>query len=138
MSVAIRQVTNAQNVIDLANLRTEVGMATMHQCLMMSESAWEARIDDKFACVWGLIPPTLMSDQAYLWLHTTEVADQHTFLLVRYSQLWIKEMLKTFPTLVGHCLKDAERSHRWLRWLGARFGKPDGRLVPFVIEAPNG
>ena len=126
MSVAINQIT------DLRHL--EVGPELSH-CFAMSESVWEARIDGELACIWGLIPPTLMSTQAYLWLHTTEVAEEHTFLLVRYSQLWIRHMLETFPTIVGHVARDAERSQRWLRWLGAKLGKPDDKLIPFKIEA---
>lgn len=127
MSVAIRALE-----------RTEIPPipgVELHQCLLMSYSAWEARIDGELACIWGLIPPTLMSTQAYLWLHTTEVAEAHTFLLVRYSQLWIRHMLDTFPTIVGQVARDAKRSQRWLQWLGAKLGKPDGKLIPFKIEA---
>ena len=128
MNLAINEVT------DTWQAKPSMGPA-VGQCLAMSQRVWEARVDGELACIWGLIPPTLMSTQAYLWLHTTEVAAEHTFLLVRYSQLWVQHMLETYPTIVGHVARDAKRSQRWLQWLGARLGRPDGKLIPFTIEA---
>ena len=100
----------------------------------MSTTMWAGSVDGKLLCLWGLVPPTLLSDQAYLWLHTTEEAKEHEFVLVRRSQIELAKMLKEFPRIIGHCNVGAEQSIRWLKWLGATFGQPDGRLVPFVIR----
>lgn len=66
----------------------------MEYCFDMSTSIWIGLIDDHLACIWGLIPPTLMSNQAYLWLYTTDVIKEHQFILVRHSQLVMEEILK--------------------------------------------
>ena len=105
----------------------------MDYCLTLSMFMWAGLIDDKLACLWGLIPPTLMSNQAYLWLYTTNAITGHEFVLVRHSQLVMEEMLKEYPTICGHAIAGADKSIRWLKWLGAKFGEPQGKGIPFRI-----
>ena len=102
--------------------------------VLVSISLWVGEIDGRLVCLWGLIPPTLLSDRAYLWLHTTEAVKDHEFILVRRSQIEIAKMLEEYPRIVGQCLVGEARSIRWLRWLGAEFGEPEGHFVPFLIE----
>jgi hypothetical protein len=106
---------------------------TMNFCLSMSAHMWAGFVDDKLACIWGVIPPTLMSDQAYLWLYTTDVIKEHQFLLVRHSQMVIEDILKEYPSIVGHAMLGSSKSIRWLKWLGAKFGQPQGTGIPFRI-----
>jgi hypothetical protein len=103
-------------------------------CINMATMIWAGFIDDKLACIWGVIPPTLMSSQAYLWLYTTDTIKEHQFVLVRHSQLVIQELLKEYSSLCGHALLGSEKSIRWLKWLGAKFGHPQGDGVPFRIS----
>lgn len=107
---------------------------TMEFCLKMSVVIWAGFIDGGLACIWGIIPPTLMSYQAYLWLYTTDLIKEHQFILVRHSQIAIEEILKEYPSIVGHAIMGSDKSIRWLRWLGARFGEPQGAAIPFRIE----
>lgn len=111
----------------------ENGEKTMDFCLLMSTVIWAGFIDGRLACIWGVIPPTLMSSQAYLWLYTTDVIKGHEFILVRHSQLVIEEILEEYPSIVGHALMGADKSIRWLKWLGAKFGSPQGTGIPFRI-----
>jgi hypothetical protein len=99
-----------------------------------STSLYVGRVDEEILCVWGLIPPTLLSDQAYLWLQITPAAAEHQFILVRRGQIEMKKMLEVYPKIVGHCEAGAAQSIRWLGWLGAEFGPPEGDLVPFIIQ----
>jgi len=109
------------------------GEKTMDFCLLMSTVIWAGFIDDELACIWGVIPPTLMSSQAYLWLYTTDVIKGHEFILVRHSQMVIKQILEEYPSIVGHAIIGSSKSIRWLKWLGAKFGPPQGTGVPFRI-----
>ena len=108
---------------------------TMHQAMVHSSRVWLGYAEGQVQCLWGIVSPTLLSDRAYLWLYTTPHLTHHVFLLVRHSQRVVQEMLKDFPTITGHCEVRATKSIRWLRWLGATFGEPQGRLVPFIIRA---
>ncbi len=110
----------------------------LQNCLMLSSSIWVGMLDGELVCVWGLAPPTIMSDQAYLWLYTTENLKSHEFLFVRHSQRAVEEMLESFPRIVGHTVAGAEKTIRWLRWLGAKFSEAEGQLIPFTIRAKHG
>ena len=112
--------------------------ATIGHFMRNSIWTWIGKDDDEVLCYMGLIPPSLLSDQAYLWLRTTEAMQEHVFVFVRYSQRVISEMLQDFPLIVGHCEVSATKSIRWLKWLGANFGDSEGPLVPFTIRAKHG
>lgn len=109
-----------------------------------SVECWAGLADDKIACMWGLMKPSLMSDRpAYLWLVTTDLVDEYKFTFIRHSQLAVEEMLKDFPVIVGHCLVSQPAAVRWLRWLGATFGDEvqgaDGTwFLPFELRGKHG
>lgn len=106
----------------------------MEVCYELSIAIWVGFIDDGIACIWGLIPPTMLSNQAYLWLYTTDLIKHHQFILIRHSQRVIERMLETYPMIVGHVTLGDSKAIRWLRWLGAEFGFPQGTGLPFKIR----
>ena len=116
---------------------SEINQETMQRSMMNSSQVQVYREGDNVLCFWGLIPPSLLSDRAYLWLYTTEYLKGHTFALIRHSQRAVEEMTRDFPLLVGHCAASATQSIRWLRWLRAEFGSPCGKLIPFQIRAES-
>lgn len=95
---------------------------------------WIGFVDERPICIYGLTPPTLCSDSGYLWLHTTKDFENHVFIFVRHSQLVVQKMLEIYPKIIGHAEVDGDKSIRWLKWLGAEFGEPEGQLIPFVIQ----
>ena len=126
------------SAVEAGNLIKEIafddgGLKAMDFCLLMSIDIWAGFIDGELACIWGVIPPTLMSDQAYLWLYTTNIIEEHQFTLVRHSQMVIEEILEEYPSIVGHAMLGSSKSIRWLKWLGAKFGQPMGTALPFRI-----
>lgn len=108
----------------------------MHRHMMNSSRVWIGSEDAKILCFLGIIPPTLLSDRAYLWLYTTEHLHEHVFIFVRHSQKVIAEVLEEFPLIVGHCAVGNRRAHRWLEWLGAKFLPAQDLLLPFEIRKP--
>lgn len=112
-----------------------INQETMHRALTNSLRVWVGFVDGVAVATWGLIPPTMLSDTAYLWLYTDENLREHMFIFIRKSKLAIEEMLAEFPIIVGHAAVGAEKSCRWLKWLGAEFDAPQGHLLPFTIRA---
>jgi hypothetical protein len=106
----------------------------MRFCIHRSQYLYRGIVDYETVCVFGLMPPTLLSDRAYLWMWHNEKIREHSFVVVRESQLAVEEMLRDYEVLVGHCHRDQPKSRKWLRWLGAEFGPPDGTRVPFEIR----
>lgn len=111
----------------------EIGM--LEFCQTMSSETWTGYVDGVLICCWGLIPPTLLSNQAYLWMHSTPAVRDHQFLLVRHSQRIIEQALNRYEQIVGDCQVGAEDSIRWLKWLGAEFyDANDSGYCSFVIR----
>lgn len=104
--------------------------------VMQSIEVQSGYIDGKLACVWGLMPPTILSNRAYLWLYTTDVVKEHTFIFIRQSQIAVKQMLEEYSELYGYAEVGNHKAITWLRWLGAVFGEPDDRRIPFIIRRP--
>lgn len=111
------------------------GEVLLHECVKRSADVRYGYVDGQCACVWGLIPPTLLSSSAYLWLLTTDLVEKHKFLFVRHSQRWIEEALCTYPSIIGDWIpNDEPRQKRWLEWLGAEFGAVIEGRATFVIR----
>lgn len=104
------------------------------RCLHRSIEVWQGIVNGEVACVWGLIPPSLLSDRAYLWLLTTRLVEDHKFVFVRNSQRYIEVALKTWPEIYGDCVVGNQSAKRWLQWLGASFGDAKDGKIPFVIR----
>ena len=72
-------------------------------CQVMSAECWSGYVDGKLICCWGLIPPSLLSNQAYLWMHSTAAVREHKCVLVRHSQRIIEDALRRYESITGHC-----------------------------------
>lgn len=136
---------NQPKVLDVKGLiaRTEYANvdkaeATLRECLHVSIAIYAGYVDGEVACIWGLVPPSLMSDRAYLWLLTTELVKDHQFVFVRASQRAMEKMLEEYSEIVGHTNVNNDRGIRWLKWLGAEFQEPKGLAIPFIIRRQNG
>jgi hypothetical protein len=132
-------------IIDASSLRampklpvTPKNLAIIESCFIRSEERWIGTVDGKIACLWGLIPPTILSWSAYIWLYHNGLIEDHKFLFIRHSQLQMKRMLTLYPKIAGDCVITNATGRKWLEWLGASFGPPEGPLVPFTIRAKHG
>lgn len=74
---------------------------------------------DEILAYIGLVPPTLLSDQAYVWMLTTSAGESHPILLARYGAGVIQTALLKYRVLYGHCF--TAKSQHWLRYMGAEF-----------------
>ncbi len=114
-----------------ANVQGSIGALTGY--MTMSDKCYVGVIDDLIVCVWGVMRQSLLSDRGYLWLITTEAAEEHKFLLIRYSQRIIENLLKRYRVLTGECAISDSRARKWMRFLGAEFSQPEGKTIPFQI-----
>lgn len=127
-------------VVDLSDIisRAPEMESNLRHCISLylhsSVFTWCAKVDDKVACIWGLIPPSLISDRAYLWLQTTDLVEKHKFLFIRHSQIHMQKMLEKYPIIIGNVDTRFPNNIRWLKFLGAEFTDPIGFGVPFVIR----
>lgn len=114
---------------------SEIDQETMKRTMTNSSHVWMGFDGMAALALWGLIPPTLLSDRAYLWLYTTKHLRGHEFVLVRHSQRAVAEMLTQFPLIVGNTMADNLQGIRWLKWLGAQFfDSPTPGVLYFEIK----
>jgi hypothetical protein len=132
-SVDVSMVVKNSHVASIPNAE-----AILARCMSTSTKVWVWSVDGKVGALWGLMQPTVLSDRAYLWMLSTDFVNEHVFLFVRYSQRLIAEMLEMHEMLVGHCELSNPKAIRWLRWLGAVFGEPEGQFIPFTIRRKDG
>lgn len=114
-----------------AGMQDSIGALTGY--MTMSDRCYVGLIDGQIVCVWGVMRQSLLSDRGYLWLITTEAAEEHKFLLIRYSQRIIENLLKRYAVLTGECAISDSRARKWMRFLGAEFSQPEGKTIPFQI-----
>lgn len=86
--------------------------------------------DSGLLCILGFIPQSILSDEAYLWMCSTPLVNEHKMIFGRWALRLIEAAWERYPRLVGHCQRD---SVGWLIRLGAKFGPPEV-LVPFTLE----
>lgn len=124
MNVAIQSVPKVQHQL-LLNLTKpkmdSVVWTKLSAVLAVSDEVYVGLIDGEYVCCWGLIPPSMMSDKAYLWLQTTPEIEEYKFLLVRHSQRCVEVMLETYEELVGFCTPENTQAIKWIEWLGGEF-----------------
>lgn len=106
--------------------------------IAMAAAQWTMEIvvgmyDEQPVCYIGLAPKTLLSSEAYIWLIVTEVGEQHSRLLARYSRGFIETALLKYPRLYGHSFTPT--AIRWLLWLGAKF---TGTYEFEIVRKSNG
>jgi hypothetical protein len=136
MTVSISEITRERVVrfIHDADIPRE-HLGAFHRTFAQTQDFWAGVIEGEVVCIYGIIPPTLASDNAYFWLYTTPALKGNEFLFIRHSQRAVEELLKLYPKIVGHATPGATRSIRWLRWLGAVFKETNDGLIPFSIRA---
>jgi hypothetical protein len=131
MKVVIEQVRDQECLADISMSNPD--KLVMDDWMKKSQLVYCGKVDDGIVCLWGLMLVSLLSDQAYLWLYTTELVAKHQFLFVRHSQRIMERLLEQFSIIFGHVDPRAERSMRWLKWLGAEFIGADRGMVKFRI-----
>ena len=139
MTVTIRQVDGLDDPKSLVARSPVAGEPKAVQILthfmVLSSKVFIGKVDDEIACVWGFIQPSLLSQEAYLWLLTTDLVAEHKFLFIRPAQRFVQQMLEYYPVIVGDCAHGDYKAMRWLRMLRAEFSDSDGKRVPFRIRA---
>lgn len=114
---------------------TEEDLRALETCTSRATYLWIGYIRERPVCAFGLVPPTLLADRAYLWLYASPAVEEFKFAFVRHSQLVMEDMLTLYPAIYGVTRADNPRAIRWLKWLGATYAQPQNGLIPFQIGA---
>jgi hypothetical protein len=131
--------TTRKIIIELhGGVLTDAQAVALAHCVGPTSDLWLGLINGRPVCAWGLVPPTMLSDRAYLWLYATPAIDEHKFLFIRRSMRVVEDLRQLYPVMYGVCDVTNPRAIRWLKRLGAKFSDPSDGHVPFVIGGHNG
>jgi hypothetical protein len=133
IQVTDREKTRALILASKGESITEQEVKNLDSCLALATHIWVGQINGEVVCACGLIPPSLLAEEAYLWLYHTPLVEQYKFTFVRYSQLVMEAMLEVYPKIVGLTDRHERSSIRWLKWLGAKFNDTGEDYIPFQI-----
>ncbi len=81
--------------------------------------------------VLGFIPPTILSEDSYLWMYSSPVVRRYPMVVGRWGYRVIEAAFHRYSRIVGHCNRD---SAHWLRRMGAEVKMGPGGLT-FKLEA---
>jgi len=107
-------------------------VAFFRKCIYSAGKLWAGFIDGELVCFWGLMPPSLLSDKAYLWLYTTPALEGNEFYFIRKSQIAVKLALEEYAEIIGHVTN--VKAIRWIKWVGGEFSDLEGPVIPFRIR----
>lgn len=75
--------------------------------------------EDGPICYLGIVPPTILSDNAYIWMISTPYGEAHPYIFGRYGKKIMETILQKYRVIFGDCF--SPKSVRWLKRIGAEF-----------------
>lgn len=138
MPIPVEISTDRLLVRSMCSIMTDAERVIMDRWLLTSAHIWVGIIHGQSVCAWGLVAPTLLSSDAYLWMYGKPVTMQERFLLARHSRPVVAEMLSFYNVLYGHVRENALGSCHWLEWLDAEFGEVVNGYQRFEIRRQDG
>jgi hypothetical protein len=138
MGVLVEQVVGRQfsELISpaICDLLKNDDLAVMENAMIKSTDVWMVS-DDQMIGITGVAPDTLLARDAFLWLYTNPFNSRISIAAIKATKQVVSNFLLRYDRLVGYCETSNMKSQRWVSWLGAEFGRADGPLIPFRIEA---
>ena len=83
----------------------------------------------------GLLPPTILSPSAYIWMHETQAIARHKMWFARQAKSFLANMFKLYDNISGNCF--ATRGPRWVESLGGEFIDKSGPVTSFIFRKPQ-
>lgn len=88
----------------------------------------------ELACIIGLVPPTLISSDAYIWMLHTTVVDRHKVSFGRHAIRLVRNLRQRYSRIVGHCMVTDKSAIGWIKSFGATIFDFDDNLIWFEIK----
>lgn len=86
--------------------------------LRNSVLSWTGLINGQVACIFGVVPLSMLAGQGGPWMLGTPLIDRHRRALIRHSRPYIARMQAVFPNLVNIVDARNVKSIAWLKRMG--------------------
>lgn len=107
----------------------------MDRCLLDSTDVWAGLYDGVVGCVFGVKPPTFLSNKAYFWLYTNDLmVSEHAFVFIRGAQEILRHLLDRYDVIYGTVDTKYPKAKKWIRWMGGEFHHSTEPNAPLQFE----
>lgn len=93
-------------------------LSIIHRCRDTSWEVWSCWYGDNYLGMTGVIPNTILSNEATAWLLTTPEMKKHPAFLLRRTKAMIQRWHRNWSVLNNYIDARYEDSLRWARWVG--------------------
>jgi hypothetical protein len=92
--------------------------------LACSTHAWTGLVDGEPACMFGVVPASMMSGIGVPWMLGTDLVEQHATAFLRRNRRYVKLMTQAYNYLVNYVDDRNVKAIAWLEWLGFAMSEP--------------
>ena len=90
-----------------------------------SLQAWTGLIDGRVACMFGVVPESLMGGSGFPWMLGSDLIISHQKLFLRRCRKNVAMMAEQFNYLHNYVDDRNVKAVKWLEWLGFEIGEPE-------------
>lgn len=87
--------------------------------------SWAGLIDGQVACMFGVMPASLMGGSGYPWMLGSELIVNNQKLFLRRCRENVQMMAEQFNYLHNYVDDRNIKAIKWLQWLGFEVGEPE-------------
>jgi hypothetical protein len=90
----------------------------LRQAVAGSRDVWSGFANNKLVLMYGVRLISIISNHAYLWMITTELAEKHWVTFIRATTLFAWELLHQYDKLTVISPMKSHTSQKWLKYIG--------------------
>lgn len=90
----------------------------VRQAIEGSREVWSGFADGKLVLIYGVRLVNILSNHAYIWMISTELAAKHWVTFARATTLFAWELLQQYDQITAISPLKSKRSHKWLQYIG--------------------
>lgn len=134
----VKRLRDSERLADFGEDAEEMALIAIRE----SKFSWLCEVNGEPAALFGLVAPSLVSDEVFLWMMVTKAANRYPIALARKSWQFLDDLSGAFQRIIVMHDPRMKAARRWLRWLGFRTshtGEINGvPVVYMVLETDNG
>lgn len=89
-----------------------------------SSHAWTGTVDGEPACMFGVVPVSMMGSVGVPWMLGTDLVEQHATAFLRRNKPYVKQMSAAYNHLINYVDDRNVKAIQWLEWLGFTMSEP--------------
>jgi len=90
----------------------------IRQAIDGSREVWSGFADDKLVLIYGVRLISILSNHAYIWMISTELAEKYWVTFARATTLFTWELLQQYEQITAISPLKSKKSHKWLQYIG--------------------